>query len=83
MAAKSAGEAGLVAGDLSPSHDAALFFGGATPDTRVLVGLECELETTLADGAFTAHFFGPCDLGERMAGGSDREEQVGVGVTTD
>ena len=55
----------------------------ATPDARVLVGLERVLEAVDPNRTLPAHLLRPCDLDERLAGGADREEQVGIGVPAD
>lgn len=54
----------------------------ATPDARILVGVEGVVQAFGSHGAFAAHLAGPIDLGEGHASGADREEQLRVGVAT-
>src|SRR5580658_2071214 len=61
---------------------AALLFGGAPPDARLLVRGQCELQAGLDGLTRTADPLGRLDLLERRPGGSDREEEVRLGVAT-
>ena len=53
----------------------AVVLGVAAPDTRLLVGLEGVLETTLLDRAGGADGDCSLDLVDRRSGRADREEQ--------
>src|SRR4051812_21560879 len=78
---RSAGS-GLLPGDPRSTELAALLFGGPTPDARVLVRREGELEAGSLDRTTTAHALGVLDLHESGAGGPDGEEQLRIGVAT-
>jgi len=56
-------------------------FGGTSPDTRLLVGREGELETRLECVTCAAYSFGGFDLIDRRTGGAYRKEQVGLGMS--
>ena len=75
-------EDALAAGEAA-TQVAALVLGRATPDARVLVGLEGVLEAVALHRALTTDLLGAVDLHQCVARGAYREEQVGVGVTAD
>src|SRR5690606_10848713 len=54
--------------------------GVATPDTRLLIGLQGVLEAFLSNRAGHADGDGGLDLLYGRAGGADREEEAGLGV---
>jgi hypothetical protein len=62
---------------------APFFLRSATPDTRVLVGLKGEFQTTNAHIALGADLLGPVNLQEGLARGADREEKLWIGIAAD
>ena len=70
-----------LAGDVLLAELAALLLGGAAPDAGVLVGGEGVLEAQALGLALAADGLGVLDLLDGRAGGADREEEVGIGVT--
>jgi hypothetical protein len=60
-----------------------LIFRSATPNTAVLVGLDCKLETLGFYGALTAHFFCRADLLKRLACAANWKEQFWIGIATE
>lgn len=67
---------------LTPNR-APFLFGKPAPDTGVLIGVEREIKAFLGHGAFGANTLRMVDGHQSMTSGSDRKEQVGVGVTTE
>jgi hypothetical protein len=75
------GSAGATArGQPGLTKFAALFFRGASPDARLLVGCECELQTGLDRLASEANSFGRVDLLDCRPRSSDREEEIRLSV---
>jgi len=72
----------LASGDAA-AQDATLLLRGAAPDARVLVGLEGVVQAGDLHRAFITDLLGAVDLHQCIAGGSNREEQVGIGVAAD
>ena len=62
------------------TDDAALLFGESTPDARVLIRVEGELETLGSDEALSADLPGLLQLEEGEPGRPDRKEQLGIRV---
>src|SRR5207253_3521545 len=60
----------------------ALLFGEATPDARLLVGADRELEALGGHRALAADTLRRVDLVQRAAGRPDREEELRRGVAT-
>ena len=73
----------ILAASEAAAQIASLLLGGAAPDTGVLVGLQCVFQAIALHGAFAADFLGTVDLYQRVAGGADGEEQVGISVSAD
>jgi hypothetical protein len=67
------------AGALAADHPA-LLLGEPTPDPRVLVGVERELEALAAHEALTADLACLLELEEGETGGPDGEEELGIGI---
>ena len=53
---------------------------GATPDARLLVGGQGEIEARRLRFALPAHCLGRLDLLDRRAGGANGKEQIRIGV---
>ncbi len=68
-------------GEPTLSETAPVILRVSTPDTGFLVGLERVLQTFFPDRARRTDADGLADLGGRHAGGPDRKEKVGVGIT--
>ena len=71
-----------VASDVLLAQLASLLLGGPAPHARVLVRGEGVLEARGLGFALPADGLGVLDLLDGRSGGTDREEQVGIGVAT-
>jgi two-component sensor histidine kinase len=72
---------GFLTGDVLAAQNTPLFLGRASPDTRVLIGLEGVVEAVATHGTLATDLFGSSNLEQRVTGGADGKEQLRVGVT--
>src|SRR5215213_3621777 len=77
----SGGDGRLLPRDVRAAQLAAILLGASTPDARVLVGGQGELEAGGLDRTGLADHSSLVDLHERLARGTDREEQIWTGVS--
>ena len=77
------GSGGLAtSGEPLTAKFAALLFRGASPDTRVLIGGQGEVKARLTNVTVGAHRLRVLNLLNGGTSGTDREEEIGIGVST-